>query len=115
MVSDHFDGRRFHNPGHVGEHGLWQVLRWALTRRKQPWPKWIDDPPQLVPPPRRSADEIAITFVNHDTFLLQLGGVNVLTDPQWSERAAWDVVQQSVVTKRHVDDTAPIQKWPLLE
>jgi L-ascorbate metabolism protein UlaG (beta-lactamase superfamily) len=88
VKSDHFDGRRFHNPGHVGERSLWQVLRWGLTRRKEPWPQWIDDPPHPAPPERLPADETAITFVNHATFLLQLGGVNVLTDPIWSERAS---------------------------
>ena len=88
MVSDHFDGRRFHNPGQAGERSLWQVLRWALTRQKQPWPKWIDDPPQPAPQPRLAAEQVALTFVNHATFLLQLGGVNILTDPHWSERAS---------------------------
>jgi L-ascorbate metabolism protein UlaG (beta-lactamase superfamily) len=87
-VSDHFDGRRFHNPGRFGERSLWQVLKWALTRKKQPWPKWVDDPPQPPPPTRRTGDDVALTFVNHSTFLLQLGGVNVLTDPIWSERAS---------------------------
>jgi N-acyl-phosphatidylethanolamine-hydrolysing phospholipase D len=29
-----------------------------------------------------------ITWVGHSTFLLQLDGVNVLTDPHWSERAS---------------------------
>jgi len=87
-VSDHFDGRRYHNPGRAGARSLWQVIRWALTRRKRPWPRWVDDPPRPAPPPRVAAHEIAVTFVNHATFLLQLGGVNVLTDPIWSERAS---------------------------
>ena len=88
MLSDHFDGRRFHNPGHFGERSLWQALRWAFSREKRPWPRWIDDPPQPAPPARVAANETALTFINHSTFLLQLGGVNVLTDPIWSERAS---------------------------
>ena len=86
-MSDHFDGRRYHNLGRAGERNLWQVIRWALTRRKRPWPRWVDDPPRPAPP-RRATHEIAITFVGQSTFLLQLGGVNVLTDPIWSERAS---------------------------
>ena len=31
--------------------------------------------------------DIAITFVNHATFLIQTGGTTILTDPIWSERA----------------------------
>jgi L-ascorbate metabolism protein UlaG (beta-lactamase superfamily) len=87
-VSDHFDGRRFHNPGRAGRRNLWHVLGWMLTRRKQPWPKWVDDPPHPTPPPRLAPHEIALTFVGHSTFLLQFGPVNVLTDPIWSERAS---------------------------
>ena len=34
------------------------------------------------------ANEVAITFVNHATFLIQTGGITILTDPVWSERAS---------------------------
>ena len=33
-------------------------------------------------------DDVAMTFVNHATFLVQLGGMAILTDPIWSERAS---------------------------
>ena len=33
-------------------------------------------------------DEVAITFVNHATFLIQMGNITILTDPVWSERAS---------------------------
>src|SRR5689334_463685 len=88
MTSEHFDGRRFHNPGRVGERSLRQVLVWALTRKKQRWPRWVDDPPQPPPPPRRPAFEAAITYIGHATFLIQQGGLNLLTDPQYSNRAS---------------------------
>jgi L-ascorbate metabolism protein UlaG (beta-lactamase superfamily) len=32
--------------------------------------------------------DVAITFVNHVTFLIQTAGINILTDPVWSERAS---------------------------
>lgn len=38
-------------------------------------------------PPRRVAD-LRATFVNHATVLVQMNGVNVLTDPVWSERVS---------------------------
>ncbi len=31
---------------------------------------------------------VAVTFVNHATFLLQTSGLNILTDPVWSDRAS---------------------------
>jgi len=33
-------------------------------------------------------DKVAITFVNHATFLIQAGGIAILTDPVWSDRAS---------------------------
>ena len=37
---------------------------------------------------RSNGSEATITWVGHATLLIQLDGVNVLTDPQWSERAS---------------------------
>lgn len=87
-MSDHFDGHRYFNPIDPRGRGLRDVLTWMLTRKKQPWPKWIDDPPQPPPPSRVDGNALAATFVNYSTFLLQTAGVNVLTDPIWSERAS---------------------------
>jgi len=38
--------------------------------------------------PRAAADRVTVTWVGHASVLLQLGGMNVLTDPVWSERAS---------------------------
>jgi N-acyl-phosphatidylethanolamine-hydrolysing phospholipase D len=37
---------------------------------------------------RANTSAPTITWIGHATFLIQLDGVNVLTDPQWSERAS---------------------------
>ncbi|MBI2218796.1 MAG: MBL fold metallo-hydrolase [Candidatus Rokubacteria bacterium] len=37
---------------------------------------------------RRDAGEPTITWIGHSTLLIQLDGVNLLTDPHWSERAS---------------------------
>ncbi len=90
-VSDHFDGRRFHNRGNVPHDGFLAFLRWQLGRlrgRAIPWPRWIDGPPGPPPPERVEGDRLRVTFVNHSTTLLQTGGLNVLTDPIWSGRAS---------------------------
>src|SRR3954471_2470248 len=87
-MSDHFDGQRFFNPGDPEYKGFPQLLRWQFTRRRQPWPRWVDDPPQDGPVPVPGPGEVAVTFVNQSTFLIQTGAVNLLTDPVWSERAS---------------------------
>lgn len=33
-------------------------------------------------------DELRVTYIGHATILLQTAGVNILTDPIWSERAS---------------------------
>jgi N-acyl-phosphatidylethanolamine-hydrolysing phospholipase D len=38
--------------------------------------------------PRASADELTITWIGHSTTLVQIGSLNILTDPMWSERAS---------------------------
>jgi L-ascorbate metabolism protein UlaG (beta-lactamase superfamily) len=86
-LTDHFDGEKFFNP--YAPHGrtIEEVRRWRSTRQKQPWPKQIHDPAQ-TPPRRAAADRIAVTFIGHSTFLLQIGGISVLIDPIWSKRCS---------------------------
>lgn len=81
----HYDGRRFRNLV-PRRHGFLDLLRWMLSREQGKWPDWIDAPSGPAPP--RSSERLRVTFVNHTTFLLQLDGVNILTDPIWSKRAS---------------------------
>jgi len=87
MTLIHFDGRRFFNPYAPQGKTRREIRQWRRTRQKQPWPKKVED--AAFPPPNRAAhDSIASTFIGHSTFLLQIGGVCVLTDPIWSERCS---------------------------
>lgn len=43
---------------------------------------------KIVVARRLPVSELAITWVGHSTFLIQIGGLNLLTDPIWSERAS---------------------------
>jgi L-ascorbate metabolism protein UlaG (beta-lactamase superfamily) len=85
--ADHFDGERFFNPHARQRKSLRDVQQWRQTRRKEVWPKQVDDP-ALPPPPRVATDRIAATFIGHSTFLLQVGGICVLVDPIWSKRCS---------------------------
>ena len=84
---EHFRDGRFFNPG-VEEHGFRQLLRWITTRKLGPWRDWILSEPGPKPPAQVESSALRVTFVNHSTVLLQTCGVNILTDPVWSERVS---------------------------
>ncbi|MBZ5620695.1 MAG: MBL fold metallo-hydrolase [Acidobacteriia bacterium] len=85
---NHFDGKRFYNPDAPQAPGLLEVLRWKLTSRPEPWPRFISDVEQSIPPRRVEGSGLRTTLVNHSTVLLQQRGSNILTDPIWSERTS---------------------------
>ncbi len=87
-VTDHFDGEKFVNQGAVEEHGFGAVLKWATSRKPGPWREWTDAPYGPPPPRRVGLGELRVTFINHATTLVQMDGVNVLTDPIWSDRCS---------------------------
>lgn len=86
-VSDHFDGERFHNdePFDVG----WREL-WRYVRERQPgeWRRDLTPPQRSAPPVRVGRGELRVTVINHATVLIQVDGLNLLTDPVWSLRAS---------------------------
>lgn len=87
QISDHYDGKRFSNLSGRRAKGLCDVLRWMVSRKRQPWPRHVEH--TTVPPLEKPANgELAITFINHSTFLLQSAFANILTDPIFSERAS---------------------------
>lgn len=90
--SDHYNGRTFCNLV-PRTHGFLALLRWMTTRQQGAWRESTDShfgarPRPCVPGPGEDRDSLRITFVNHTTFLIQWRGVNILTDPVWSERAS---------------------------
>jgi len=92
LPSHHAPSRGFRNPWPGSQpHGLRGVLKWAITRRQL-----VDDP--VLPAPVLSTsrsqgflpqrDDLTITWIGHSSFLIQCDGINVLTDPIWSDRAS---------------------------
>ena len=86
--SDHFDGERFFNPwGSNNEKNLWDVIKWRVGGERCAWdnprPGELDYPPERV-----NGEQLRLSFIGHATVLLQTAGVNILFDPQFSERAS---------------------------
>jgi len=93
-ASDHYDGERFFNPdGDTdtmrpptgGSRGgfIWRYLTGHDGR--PPWPDSVTIRP-TAPPARVEGERMLATWVGHATVLVQTQGLNILTDPVWSER-----------------------------
>jgi L-ascorbate metabolism protein UlaG (beta-lactamase superfamily) len=85
-VTDHFDGQHFRNQRATHHNDFRDAAKWAATRQRGFWKAYRDVPAGPPPPPKVEGDQLRVTFVNHTTVLLQTHGVNILTDPIWSER-----------------------------
>ncbi|KYG67480.1 hydrolase [Bdellovibrio bacteriovorus] len=86
--SDHFDGEKFHNPGMSGNKSMLQVLKWKMTSTVTPWPATLENTSKPEVANQLKEGEISTTFINHATHLIQLKGVNIITDPVFSERVS---------------------------
>jgi L-ascorbate metabolism protein UlaG (beta-lactamase superfamily) len=85
-ISGHFDGLRFFNPDHPDtDRSLRQMLQWKLKEKPARWPSAV--PGRQVKPDAR-VEALRVTMIGHATLLIQAAGLNVLTDPVWSERTS---------------------------
>ncbi|RGP38552.1 hypothetical protein D1012_06390 [Pseudotabrizicola alkalilacus] len=83
--SDHFDGVRFFNPGGTPLRGLSDVLKWQWGGNRARWPEQVT---VAATRPAAQVEDLTITMVGHATLLIQTAGLNILTDPVWSDRAS---------------------------
>ncbi|WPX97058.1 Putative metallo-hydrolase N-terminal domain protein [Candidatus Bandiella woodruffii] len=67
---------------------FYHFVKWRLTRKEPKWPKIIKEPNQYdIPPNTVDGDSFRVSMVGHSTLLIQTHGLNILTDPIWSDRA----------------------------
>jgi L-ascorbate metabolism protein UlaG (beta-lactamase superfamily) len=98
-IPDHFDGDIFFNPGFQtpppsqpgeepqrGRSG-W-ILRWIFGNDWPKWPQMTDATPGEPPAAHVPKGSLFVTPIGHTTFLIQLDGLNILTDPIWSDRCS---------------------------
>ncbi|HWZ58920.1 MAG TPA: MBL fold metallo-hydrolase [Gemmatimonadaceae bacterium] len=99
MPSHHRPGGGFQNPWGPGsaQHGFGAFLRWVLIDRPRHRRPSIDrsafaaSHPRAeprFPVPRAGGDDLVLTWVGHSSFLIQIGGRNLLVDPVWSAYAS---------------------------
>jgi hypothetical protein len=86
--SPHWNGEQFRNQEPLPPQGLTEIMRWQLTREPGEWTEVTDAEPGPPPVPQVARGEMRITLIVHATMLLQMDGVNILTDPVYSDRAS---------------------------
>jgi L-ascorbate metabolism protein UlaG (beta-lactamase superfamily) len=93
-ISDHFDGTYYFNPdtpqappSPPGQAARW-MWNWIFRTDRPKWPDKADFLPGAPPVTRAQEGSLFVTPVGHGTFLIQMDGVNILTDPIWSERCS---------------------------
>jgi len=88
----HFDGAHFFNPEdrlHPPQAAPPARFfnRWLTGDGRARWPDRVGVTP-TVPPGRVEGSRMLVTWIGHSTVLVQTAGLNILTDPIWSERAS---------------------------
>jgi N-acyl-phosphatidylethanolamine-hydrolysing phospholipase D len=83
----------FRNPWPRAEqHGFGDFLKWVVERRRNrrpdPDPSVFTRVESQFVVPRATPEELTLTWIGHTSFLIQIGGRNLLIDPVWSERAS---------------------------
>ena len=91
----HRPGGGFENPWPDAEQaGFLRLLEWIIIKRGLTRLLRAPDYTVFTPvassfaTPRATASDTTVTWIGHSTFLLQIAGANVLTDPVWSDRAS---------------------------
>ena len=91
-VTEHFQGEKFVSPEAPERFGgmgaIASFFKWQKESKRGPWKDYRDEPVGAPPPREVAMGALRVTFINHATTLLQLDGINVLTDPIYSERAS---------------------------
>lgn len=87
--SKHFNGVNFFNPGGVEPRTLGEVLKWQWNGGKAKWPQEYPSAfDKAKPDDRVQGKDIKVTMIGHATLLVQVAGLNFITDPVFVERAS---------------------------
>ena len=112
----------FRNVYQNPEHGLGSLLRWKLGLGSNeataiPQAQMIPYVPDIAVPNYQliyhpDPDKIQITWIGHSTFLIQVEGINILTDPIFNGSSSPFI---GIGPKRHSPPGIPFDRLPLID
>lgn len=112
-VTDNFDGTYFYNIENQVNGSTLDFLRWKITEKREKWPEHYPSPyPVAVPQPYVSTKAVKVTMVGHATLLIQSQGLNILTDPVYSDRVS---PLHYIGPKRHNPPGIAFEKLPKID
>lgn len=86
-ITDHFDGKQFYHAGLPStDKSFIDLLRWQFFGKRSPWPRVVESRAGIKPDAH--VNGLSITHIGHASLLIQTGGLNILVDPVWVERAS---------------------------
>ena len=83
IESPNYKNGRFQNLEPVKDKTFGELLEFWKGDREE-WPDWIDVKEAPKVPARNTGGKYRITWINHASFLIQMGGKNIITDPHYT-------------------------------
>jgi L-ascorbate metabolism protein UlaG (beta-lactamase superfamily) len=88
-VSEHFDGKKFYNPGDNGMGDFKELMRYNRSHKRAKWD--FQDSTILHTETIKDFGQngkVRYYHINHATVLIQMDSINILTDPVFGNRAS---------------------------
>ncbi len=92
-VNNHYNGKHFFDPLKEDKftklsNRISAMLKWQFRNEKPIWPQKVGIKHKDIPPMQIKDDSLRVSNIGHVTFLLQSAGINIITDPVYSEYAS---------------------------
>ncbi len=110
IVAPFSDGK-FENIEPFPDKNFFDVLKWQISAlfTRESWPDKVEQ--NFFQPEVERSESLMVAVINHATVLIQMNGLNVLTDPQFSKRSSpfsWIGPKRVIQPGIAFDDLPPI-------